>query len=408
MLTKNCDINIVNKNRKELIKGMTSKNMNEHEYDKYINTKRKHMEYILYEEDGWTEDKILAEVQKRSSVKKFVIAKHDKDVSSDTGLPVKVHYHVYLNFGDTTWSIEAVARWFNVDTHLGCHIKSNQLDTLVYYTHRKYPDKHQYPYSDFVTNIKSLSVTLENYLAKQNDKNVYKQLLEDCGNGKITRLNYTQHITVDMYAKHRREFESCWKYYEDSQLDKIKSRSVIYVYGDSGLGKTLNCRLYAENMGLTAYVSSPGKNKFDDYQGQGAIIIDEIRPYKPFDFHDLILVIDPHNSKFFPARFNNRASIGSIYFLTTVLSPQVFFRGFGLDDTEPVKQFYRRIYEFWHITKNEINIFKYINDKLVHVETVPNPVPAYIAAHADDVINLDSRSVFNKINAEISVKKEDL
>ena len=57
---------------------------------------RKHLEVILYLEDGWTEEKAEQVCTSKKSVKKYAIIRHDHDLNPD-GTPIKPHLHVYIN-----------------------------------------------------------------------------------------------------------------------------------------------------------------------------------------------------------------------------------------------------------------------------------------------------------------------
>ena len=103
--------------------------------------KYKHLEVMLYAADGWDVQKIIEEINKRTSVKQYAIMLHDQDVSQTTGEPVKPHYHCYLNFGNTSWDFESVAKWFDIKADLVSKIKSNKFFTLKYYTHADRPEK---------------------------------------------------------------------------------------------------------------------------------------------------------------------------------------------------------------------------------------------------------------------------
>jgi len=382
------------------------KKMSPKEYEKYINTKRKHLEFILYTEDGWMENKILDEIHKRSSVKKFALMLHNEDVSSDTGQPVKLHYHVYLNFGDSSWTIAEVAKWFDVDTHLGSHIESNQYSTLLYYTHQKYPEKHQYPVENFVANF-----DVADFLVKQENAHESKkkeELIKKCAAGEITQLNFTQHIDPVTYVKHLKDLKGAWEYWECSQRDKEHPHNIIFVYGGSGLGKTFSCKLYAKALGYSSYLVTAGKNPFDKYRGEEAIILDDIRPNMPFNFKDLLLLLDGNNSNYMPARYDDKFTVAPLYFITTILSPEEFWADAVTANKEPAHQFYRRMNEIWRVTQDQIHISEYNGTDFQLRETVDNPVPAYLATHGTKAEPLDSYSVFGKLNAEIAAGKEGL
>jgi hypothetical protein len=368
--------------------------------------KYKHLEVMLYVDDGWNIKKIIEEINKRTSVKQYAIMLHDQDISQTTGEPVKPHYHCYLNFGNTSWDFESVAKWFDIKADLVSKIKSNKFFTLKYYTHSDCPEKHQYSVSDFTANF-DVAAYLNSTVVKQNEQQLYDEVIKKCANGVITPLNCDELIPDKFFVKYKQRIETAWEFYERKLRKQKRSTKTIYVYGESGVGKTLNCKLYAKAAGLTIYITTPGKNPFDEYRWEQAIILDEVRSGVPFNNTELLLMLDPHNSSMAPARYANKCLHNSHYFMTSVFSPEEFWQGFGLVKQDTAKQFYRRLAEVWHVTETEINIYKYADDKFQLIKTIPNPVPAYLAARQTEIVEIDSCSVFSKIKAEILAEKEE-
>ena len=386
----------------------------------------KHCETVLYAEDGWNKDKILDVIQKHESTKKYVIALHDQDVQED-GTPIKPHLHVYLNFGTTNVQLPQVAKWFGIKEQSVEKIKSDKSDrnqsmgmyyTIRYYTHEDIPEKHHYPLSGFVANfdleqaLKAGAEKLQKRAKGQAKKQEVEEIYNKCADGTITPDNFHDYVNPGLYVTIKPMMERAWQYYDqDYQRNANGSRDcvTIYVHGESGVGKSLLCRLYAQELNVKGiYTTSLGKDPFDEYAGEEAIILDDIRPYMPFSHIELLALTDPHYLVKAHARYKNKLLKNSFLFATSVLDPYALWNGFHLDtlnseseETDKVdssKQLFRRLSEVWEVTEGEIYIRKYIDGYFRIVGTIPNPVPSYLAQlPATQGSTLQSTSILDKI-----------
>lgn len=391
----------------------------------------KHCEVVLYQEDGWDTRKIQETITKHTSIEKYCIALHDQDLQDD-GSTAKPHFHVYLNAGKTNLTLINVAGWFNVKEQAVEKIKSDKSDTnqtmglyftLKYYTHEDIPEKHHYPASGFVANfdveeaLKTGAEKLQKRAQKRANKQQLREIYNKCADGTITPQNFHEHITPELYVSIKPMVERAWQYYEQEYQQKAQGYRdcvVIYVYGKSGTGKSLVCRLYAQQLGLTVYTTAYGQHPFDQYMDEDVVILDDIRPYVPFNHVQLLNLTDPHYMVKAEARYKNKLLKNSFLFITSVLSPQQLWFGFfppkkkddgsydyNPEGTDSSKQLFRRFSEVWNVTETKIYIHKYVNDCFLLVNTVPNPVPAYLAQlPASRGNSLDSTSVFSSIKSK--------
>ena len=359
----------------------------------------KQMEVMLYPDDGWTISKIEETLKARTSVKEYAMILHDKD-SDENGTHVKDHFHMYLKFGNTNWKYEDVAKWFGIKVNHVEQVKSNKALLLRYYTHEGQPEKHQYPVEAIVANF-----DVKAYLDKVAQKVNLDTLIAKCAAGEITRLNYTQYIDPVIYAKHRPIFDSAWRYWDTMLAAKNElsnqERPVLWFYGDTAVGKSLLCKLIAGRQQLPIYFTSTGKDPFGEYRGEKIVVLDDLRPEKPFTFDSLLKIIDPYNVCAVQSRYHNKHLTCSQIIVTSPMSPEQYATQ-SYRQGEEAAQLYRRLTEVWAVTKSDIYISKYDLGlrRFVATDARPNPVPAYLATRAPSPPVFNGGDILTKLNVE--------
>lgn len=183
-----------------------------------------------------------------------------------------------------------------------------------------------------------------------------------CANGEITRLNYTQYIDPVTFAKHLREFENAWKYRDAALAAKNdlnnRERPVLWFYGDTAVGKSLLCKLIAGRQQLPIYFTSTGTDPFGEYRGEKIVVLDDLRPEKPFTFDSLLKIIDPYNVCAVQSRYHNKYLDCEQIIVTSPMPPDQYATQSYLQG-EDAAQLYRRLSEVWAVTKSDICISKY-------------------------------------------------
>lgn len=354
----------------------------------------KHLEAILYVEDGWTKEKILEIVGNRRMIKEYAIILHDKDVNEDQTLK-KAHFHVYMNFGKSSATLGQTAKWFGIAENQVERIKTKKYFVLQYYLHTNSPEKYQYPIDDMICNF-----DLNAYFDSAENVMSLDRVLEDCANGTITQFNFLQYISPIMYAKHEVVIKRAWAFYEQKVLleDCGKQCNVVWVWGASGCGKTTICHLYCKKKGMSVYQSASGADPLSNYAGQDALILDDIRARVPFSFNDLLRILDPHYGLLVHSRYKNKTLRCKVIFITSVFSPEETVKQFDLHEKESPVQLYRRLAEVWHLSEDRVDIFTYNLKKYKFEEKldIPNPVPHYLKSLAEQTA-VDGASVLSEL-----------
>lgn len=373
----------------------------------------KQVEVLLYQEDEWNSEKIKDIVQKRSSVKEFIIAFHDKDTEDD-GTQVKPHFHVYLNFGNTNWPYEAVAKWFGVRNERVSRIKaelrgkkSGKYAVARYYTHQDYPNKHYYSPSTFVA-----SFDVEEYLNAYEEKHEASEscaarkhrdaeILNLCALGEITQYNYHEKITAVEYARNEKKILSIWKYLIDKKLDESKGTrncKTIWICGESGVGKTTLAGLFAKRLNMPKYITNPGNDPLGGYRQEPIIVVDELRPDEGFNYKSLLQFLDPYNRSGTHSRYHDKYPTVDYIFVCSVYSPEEYYASSVVDRAKNIDtktQLFRRIAQVWNVSKERIDISEYapeLKDFIV-CDSVENPVPGYVeeqraeGTHSEDPLD---------------------
>ena len=102
-----------------------------------------------------------------------------------------------------------------------------------------------------------------------------------------------------------------------------------------------------------------------------------------------------------PSRYANKFLQNSHYFLTSIFSPEEFWQGFGLSQKDTAKQFYRQLAEVWHISKDKITIYQYVDDEFKQVAVVDNPASQFLAKQKPTAPAISTQEVFQQVLMDI-------
>ena len=100
-----------------------------------------------------------------------------------------------------------------------------------------------------------------------------------------------------------------WELYCQTQtLNSARNLQVVFICGKGGTGKTYYAKKMLESMELDYCVSSSSNDPFQDYMGQKAMILDDLRDTAFRDgrsdgFDDLLKILDNNTSSSVKSRF---------------------------------------------------------------------------------------------------------
>ena len=352
--------------------------------------KVKHLEILLYPDAGYSLQGILSVISKYKSIKKYCIILHDQDeydadefdkegnLIAKAGALKKAHFHVYLNFGKVSIELDSAAKWFETNSNAVERVKGTMIDVIRYYTHEKYPDKHQYSYSDITANF-----DVEAFVAQEDAKCSVDELLERCASGEITQINHHFFIPPLIYIKHCDKFERAFKYNDDKQLRDANGEHAIrtaWLAGDTGTGKSTFVKLFAHYLDLPFYFTAAGNDPFSKYANEKIIALDDIRPGDPFSYSALLKLLDPEFISPVHARYKDVIPMCDYIFITSPYLPHVFAKNDITRKAEDsADQLFRRLDEVIFFTEDEIQhciLDKFSNEYKPHAHAT-NPAKLY-------------------------------
>lgn len=191
--------------------------------------------------------------------------------------------------------------------------------------------------------------------AKLNVDWLVEQILE----GKVTRGNI---MLTDEYYKiyglHKQRIneafdtfgeKKCFRTIEALEAKKFK-KTILFISGISGSGKTVLAKELITHFILLAekfeenwdFCLTAATNAFDDYNGQDILFLDDIRG-DSLTASDWLKLLDPYSISPISARYRNRMGAAKVIIITTVKSPEDFFRISKHNYSEDLGQFIRRL-----------------------------------------------------------------
>ena len=300
------------------------------------------------------QDKLKVDIQatcmKYRTIKKWAYILHDKD---DT----RPHYHIYINFGKTGVDSLLVARWFNLGytdengvEHSGENfinkVESTQVKMLEYLCHENEPNKHRYDRSEVKSNFDFGAVIDASKIIGDFEHYSYAQ-----------QLQYVESQPIDEKIPLFNKLKKLWELYCQSlALNTDRNVSVVFITGKGGTGKTYYAKKMLEKMGLDYCVSSSSNDPFQDYMGQKAIILDDMRD-RSFFLDDLLKILDNNTGSSVKSRFNNKVFNGDVIVITSSVPIRFWYYDKKCDDYDSLIQLYRRIGTYIEVTKEKITVY---------------------------------------------------
>lgn len=322
---------------------------------------------------GFTLEYVKQLCEEWQVIKDYAYILHDKDTREDGSLK-EHHIHLMVRFNSAVPTTAIINKLQGV-----CEVQQLQKmhswnSAIAYLTHSNDLSKHQYAENEVYSNFE-WQADRDKALASKGRLDTIIKGIED---GVIKEYNYTEHITMNEYAKYKRQIDCAFKYRIDKLEGANRQMECIYITGASGTGKTTYAKTICDNRGLSYFVSSGSNDPFDNYKGQNAIILDDMRP-DTSNLSDMLKLLDNHTASSVKSRYRNKVLECDLIIITSTLNIHEFFSRLSNIDRESALQLMRRIGSILVFSEETFESYVYNPNTKRHeyLARFPNPVIKY-------------------------------
>ena len=345
-------------------------------------------------------EEIVRRVSEVATVSEAYAIKHDKDtsVSFDKKLQetttklAEPHIHALLKFkkGATLSTLAekiGLAEQYLEKANSGRYGYDN---LLAYLIHAKDKDKYQYSPDEVFTLIGKNYLEVyherkESWLKGKAKKEVQQSyedidlLIDNILNENITKqeilLNKKYHT---LYTVHRVRINDAIRTVGEIKSAKVKyeleqkefKKTVIFIYGKSGLGKSTFAKELTKDIVQLAKLNgqkwqsvlTAGTNMFDEVNGEEILLLDDVRG-DSLTASDWLKVLDPYSISPVSARYQNKTAASKVIIITSSKHPLTFFYHTKGNFQEDLSQYVRRI--------EQLVTVKGTSDELIFAESHP-------------------------------------
>ena len=311
-----------------------------------------------------TMDNLVDQIKNTLKPKKYAVILHEKDID-DNGMPKAPHIHAMMSF-DNARSLASVAKQLGDKPQYIEAWSGNSNNGYAYLTHRTEDAKGKYQYNpdDVIANFDysaELIKIAQEVSSKKHNANI-KILLDALFDGSITKAELEQQLSGSQYGRYGTQIDKVWAKRLERQAEQWRKQmeeqgkhiKVIWIYGESGTGKTSLAKKFAEKEKQPYFITGSSRDIFQNYTGEHIMIMDELRP-NVIPYADLLRILDPfENNKMLPSRYQDKTLACEIIIITTPFDPHQFYRQifgderdlpyhFQISNTDSFTQLLRRI-----------------------------------------------------------------
>ena len=301
------------------------------------------------------------------------------------------HWHIVIKFKTPTPFANIKSKF-----PLGYIINAGSLKgSIQYLVHLTDKSKKQYPWEKIVTNCTDM--TPYKVQTSSQDEVTIRTITDRINKGEIRQYNQFTEIPIEIWAKYKSRIENALVYYiERVCMDKHRDINVIFISGETGLGKTTFAKTYCEGTKKSCCVSSSSNDPLQDYKGEDVLILDDLRD-SDFKLTDLLKVLDNHTKSTVKSRYHNKAFIGDTIIITSFKPLSDWYFNMSKADKE---QLYRRVRSQYKFYPDRIEAFQYndVSRKYEPLAVSPNYVTMKAQQKKEMVLN-----VFKAVGLEFKV-----
>lgn len=277
------------------------------------------------------------------------------------------HWHIVIRFANPTPFENIKSKFPYGDIENAKSIKW----CVQYLIHLNDKSKVQYKWENIVTNCEDM--TPFKVQSNAQGEITIQRIMEQIEKGEIREYNQFEYIPIDIWAKYKTRIENGLTYYRERVcMDKDRQINVVFMSGETGVGKTSFAKQYCTMAKKSFCVSSSSNDPMQDYKGEDVLILDDLRD-SDFKFTDLLKILDNHTKTTMKARYHNKAFIGETIIITSYRPLNDWYYDVPKESKE---QLYRRVKTQYKFYQEYIEIFEYSEElhRYEYVGKIPNVI----------------------------------
>ena len=228
----------------------------------------------------------------------------------------------------------------------------SKIGCLAYLTHStdKSKTKYQYDKSEIRSNFDIDAERAEEFRINPALRAIYDKI----ESREINEWNLEQKLDMATCVKFDKEIKRAFDYMRKRYgMGADRNMQVIYVWGDSGCGKTTFAKWLAKENGMSFFVSSASNDILDGYRGEECIILDDLRADN-MRLEEFLKLADNHTNSSVRSRYYNKSiATCKMMIITCCKSPAMFYKDFENTQYEQTRQFFRRVGLVYHIIQSD-------------------------------------------------------
>lgn len=293
----------------------------------------------------------------------------------------KTHFHIVIKFKSPA-HFETIKNRFpygNIEN------TRNLKASIQYLIHLNDKSKVQYDWAMIHTNC--LDMSPYKVLSSAQQEITLQGVYEAIERGEIREYNFMKKIPMALFAGNKTKIDNALTWYRENVMaDADRNITVIFMSGQTGVGKTTFAKMYCESRGLDKCISSSSNDPLQDYKGQPVLILDDLRD-DSFKYHDFLKLLDNHTLSTSKSRYHNKAFIGDTIIITSTRPINDWYFNKTPEDKH---QLYRRVRNWFKFDGERIFVFEY-DEKTKRYEpagSLLNPVVINAKKRKEVILNV--------------------